>query len=309
MYLGIDFLIDPDLRAYVVEVNVGLPGGAQEYDLAFQVRHGHRSGVFREIETISQEAYEESFSDHLCSQSWLESLKALKIWLDGKGPFPRSFHPALRLEDKWVQYQILSSMVPMPETKVFDPGKPAEAAGFLAEKEGLVGKRRLGRGGRDFRHIVRIEDLTEEPGRRYGWILQEWLDSRVGPFVFSIRSVAFAGRHICSYANLARRDFSNHGILACVEPGDRLRLSSDEFDTRSFNQRSWEAKVWFGEDEPSYLRHNLYEDEVATAALMLPADVIADIERISVRIERFYETLDFAALPRAFFEEGGFLGL
>lgn len=27
--------------------------------------------------------------------------------MDGCGPFPGAFHPALRLEDKWVQYQIL----------------------------------------------------------------------------------------------------------------------------------------------------------------------------------------------------------
>lgn len=40
MYLGIDFLVAPDLRPYVVEVNVGLPGGAQEHDLACLVRTG-----------------------------------------------------------------------------------------------------------------------------------------------------------------------------------------------------------------------------------------------------------------------------
>jgi hypothetical protein len=302
LYLGIDFLVTPSLRPHVVEVNLGLPGGAQEYDLTFQVRHGRRSGVFRKIETIARDAYGKSFREYLSAQPWLECLKQMKLWLDGEGPFPKSFHPALRLEDKWVQYQILSPLVPMPETRVFDPGNRTEAECFLTEKACLVGKRRLGRGGRDFRHVDRLMDLTEEPGRKYGWILQEWLDSRVGPYVFSIRSIAFGGRHICFYANLASRSYSNHGILAYVDSGDRLGLSTAEFSTRDFDQRSWEAEIWFGEDEPAYLRHNLYEDEVAKTALILPGEVLDSIREISVRVERFYESLDLAALPRAYFE-------
>lgn len=302
MYLGIDFLIDPDLRPYVSEVNLGLPGGAQEYDLTHLVHKSRPSDVFARIEETSQKVYGKTFSGYLHSLPWLECLKPLKLWLDGEGPFPSSLHPALRLEDKWVQYQILSSLIPMPETRAFDPGNRVEAERFLAQKRRLVRKRRLGRGGRDFKLINRPEDLDEHASWEYGWILQEWVDSRIGPYVFSIRSVAFGGLCICSYANLARRDFSNHGVLAYVGPGDRLGLSPDEFGTRSFNQRSWEAKIWFGEDNPAYLRHNLYEDEVATAALLLPGDVIAGIKDISVRIEKLYESLDLTVLPRAFFE-------
>jgi hypothetical protein len=190
----------------------------------------------------------------------------------------------------------------MPETRVFDLENRAEAERFLAKKKRLVRKRRLGRGGRDFKLIDSPEDLGEETARDYGRLLQEWIDSRVASYVFSVRSIVFGGRHVCLYANLASRPFSNHGILAYVDSGDRLRLSEDEFVTRSFNQRSWEAEIWFGQSEPAYLRHNLYEDEVATAALILPADVVAAIKEISVRVERFYESLDLAALPRAFFE-------
>ena len=302
MYLGIDFLVAPDLRPYVVEVNVGLPGGAQEYDLTCQVRKGKPSGVFQTIEEVSREVYGMPFAAFLHSLPWMESLKSLKLWIDGEGPFPRTLHPALRLEDKWVQYQILSPLVTMPETMPFMPENRTEIERFIAQKGGLVGKRRLGRGGKGFKLIPRPEDLDAEAGRDYGWILQEWVDSRVGPYVFSIRSVAFGGRHICSYANLARRDFSNHGILACVEPGERLGLSADGIDTRHYDQKSWEAEIWFDKGEPAYLHHTLYEDEVATAALLLPAKVIASIKETSVRIERFYESLDVAALPRAFFE-------
>ncbi len=302
MYLGIDFLIAPDLLPYVAEVNLGLPGGAQEYDLTWLVHNGRPSQVFQTIEELSREVYGKPFREYLNSLPWLESLKSLKLWLDGQGPFPRTFHPALRLEDKWVQYQILSPLVPMPETRVFNPKKRAEAESFLAEKGRLVGKRRLGRGGQGFRLIDRLEDLGRETAGDYGWIYQERVDSRVGPYVFSIRSVAFGGRPICLYANLASRSHSNHGILFYVESGDRLGLSADEFSTRVFNQRSWEAEIWFGSEEPAYLHHNLYEDQVATAALLLPGGVIAAIEDISVRIERFYDSLDPTALPRAFFE-------
>jgi hypothetical protein len=302
MYLGIDFLVSPDLRPYAVEVNVGLPGGAQEHDLTCLVRTGRRSGVFQKIEEISREVYGKPFREYLYSLPWLESLKPFKLWLDGQGPFPRAIHPALRLEDKWVQYLILSPLFPMPETRLFDPANRAEAERFLAQKRRLVGKRRLGRGGRDFRLIDRPEDLATMTPGDYGHLLQERVDSRVGLYVFSVRSVAFAGRHVCLYANLASRAYSNHGILAYIDSGDRLMLSEEEFVTRTFNQRSWEAEIWFGQGEPAYLRHNLYEDEVATAAVVLPAGVLASIQEISVRIERFYESLDFAALPAAFFE-------
>jgi hypothetical protein len=302
MYLGIDFLIAPDLRPFVIEVNVGLPGGAQEHDLACRVRTGRASGVFQKIEAVSLEVYGKTFRECLQSLGWIESLKKFKLWMDGQGPLPETRHPGLRLEDKWVQYQILSPLVPLPETLLFDPGNLPQAERFLAQKGRLVAKRRLGRGGRDFRVIDHPKDLAEVAVGAYGAILQEWLDSRVAAYAFSIRSVAFGGEPICMYANLASRKYSNHGILAYVEPGDRLGLSAGEFATRSFSQRSWEAEIWFGQTEPSYLHHNLYEDEVATVALILPGELIAAIREISVRVERFYESFDLAALPRALFE-------
>jgi hypothetical protein len=302
MYLGIDFLIAPDLRPHVIEVNLGLPGGAQEYDLTCLVHNGRASDVFRTIEEISQETYGKPFRDYLHSLPWLACLKAFKLWMDGQGAFPTEFNPALRLEDKWVQYRILSPRFPMPETIVFDPENRAEAERFLARKKRLVGKRRLGRGGRDFELIDGPADLPAGSGGVYGRLLQERIDSRLGPYVFSLRSIAFAGRHVCLYANLSSRPFSNHGILTYVESGDHLGLSGEPILTRSFNERSWEAVIWFGASEPSYLRHNLYEDEVAEASLVLPAGLLASIKDISVRIERYYENLDLESLPRALFE-------
>lgn len=305
MYLGIDFLITPDLEPRVVEVNVGLPGGAQEYDRACLARTGRESGVFRTIEAIAREAYGPPFRDYLGSLPWLAGLKAFKLWMDGQGDFPEDVHPGLRLEDKWVQYGILAPRFPMPETIVLDPGDRAGALAFLARKGRLVGKRRLGRGGRGLLFIDRPEQLPEGPPDDYGRLLQERIDSRIGPYAFSIRSVAFGGRHVCMYANLADRPFSNHGLLAMVEPGDGPALAGDPDRTRAFDERSWEAEIWFGDDEPAYLRHNLYEDVATEAALVLPGELVASIRDLSVGIERLYESLDLETLPRASFEETG----
>jgi hypothetical protein len=303
VYLGIDFLIAPDLEPWVIEINVGLPGGAHEYDLTCRVHDGRPSDIFRTIEAISLETSGTTFARYLGSLPWIAGLKAFKLWMDGQGPFPESVHPALRLEDKWVQHGVLSSRFRMPETMVFEPGDLPAAKRFLARKGRLVAKRRLGRGGRDFRVIDAPEDLPEDPPGPYGLLLQEWIESRVGPYALSLRSVAFGGHHVCLYANLACRPNSNHGILAYVEAGDHWGISNElPLKTRSFDERSWEAGIWFGDDEPAYLRHNLYEEEVAEAPLVVPAGVLETVRDVSVRIERSYDGLDFAALPRAIFE-------
>ena len=303
MYLGIDFLIGPTLEPYVVEVNMGLPGGAHEYDLTRRVRAGGPSDVFRTIEAISLDRFGAPFADDLAARPWIAGLKALKLWMDGQGAFPRAVHPALRLEDKWIQYAILNSRFRMPETIVFDPSNRTGAELFLARRGRLVGKRRLGRGGRGFRLIDGPGDLPAGDPGPYGLLLQERIESKVGPYAMSIRSVAFGGRHVCWYANLAPRPNSNHGILASIEAGSPFRLSGGPpLRTHLFDERSWEAKIWFGDDEPAYLRHNLHEEEVAEEALVVPAAVLDEIKDVSVRIERYYESLDPAALPRALFE-------
>jgi hypothetical protein len=303
MYLGIDFLIGPDRQPKVIEVNVGLPGGATEYDRAYQTRHGCPSGVIAEIERISFKTYRLPFPEYLRSLPFLESLKAAKLWLDGRGPFPERFHPALRLEDKWVQAQILREAFPYPESMPLSAERLDVAREFLRRKGRLASKLRSGRGGRGLRLAASESDLDTSLSDPAPRILQEWIDSRVSRFSFSIRAVAFAGHWICAYANLAERAYSNHGIIAVVEEGDGLRLADETFMTRRFDERSWEAELWFGPDDPAYLHHNLYEDEAAETALLLPRPLFDAIRDTAVRIERFYESLDFAALPPAWFEE------
>jgi len=303
MYLGIDFLITPELKPCVIEINVGLPGGAQEYHLTHLVHYGKPSEIFQKIEKASLRTYGRPFKDYLYSLPFIESLKPFKIWMDGEGPFPKTFHPGLRLEDKWIQYQLIHSIVPMPETMIPDPSDLSGAIRFLEQKGQIVLKRRLGRGGRGLQIITDPEALRNQDLSSRPCLLQELVRCQTDGFTFSIRSVAFGGEFLCMYANLARRPYSNHGFLTFVSEADAFGLTEKEFGTKSFNQRSWEAEIWFREKEPSYLRHNLYEDEVACTTLRLPKFLYRAIQEISIKIERYYEGLDFWSLPEACFEQ------
>lgn len=302
MYLGVDFLITRDPGIYVTEVNVGLPGGAHEYDLTHRVHLGKPSDVFERIESTSSRVYGQPFKDYLHSLPFIASLKELKIWMDGMGPFPGIFHPGLRLEDKWIQYDLLHSLVPMPEAIPLDPDDRTSADAFFQARRKAVLKRRLGRGGRGFQVISSPDELKALKIEPTGYLLQEYIESRIDHYTFSIRAVAFAGDFMCMYANLSTRTCSNHGTLVFVEPGSSFGLAVHPFRTRTFNQKSWEAEIWFGENTPPYLRHNLYEEEVAETSLQLPHFLYDEIKGLSVRIERTYEGLDLSQLPKACFE-------
>jgi hypothetical protein len=306
MYLGIDFILSPEQKPYTIEVNVGLPGGAQEYHLTHLVHFGKPSDIFNRIEETSKRVYGKTFKDYLYSLPHIESLKPFKIWMDGKGPIPDTLHPGLRLEDKWVQYQLVKSLAPMPETITFDPDDLSEAERFLRKRGKLVLKRRLGRGGRGFRIIDDPVSLATLDTEGQAYLLQEYIESRVAGYTLSIRSVAFGGEFMCMYANLSTRSYSNHGALTFVSKGDHFGLTDKEFEKEFFNQESWEAEIWFGKNAPSYLRHNLYEDEVAQTTLCLPASLYQGIIEASVRIERHYEGFDLLTLPNACFEREGF---
>ncbi len=303
MYLGIDFLISPKLEPYLIEVNVGMPGGAQEYHLTHLVHLGKPSDIFTRIEGISRKVYGKAFKDYLHSLPFIESLKPFKLWMDGKGPLPRAFHPGLRLEDKWVQYQLLNAMAPMPETMPLDPEERAGVDRFFTRRKKVVLKRRVGRGGRGLVVLDGPSALWHLDLSSTDWLLQEHVDSKFEGYSLSIRAVAYAGEFLCMYANLSRKTTSNHGVLTFVSPGRFFGLSEGAFRTQTFNQKSWEAEIWFGENDPEYLRHNLYEDEVSTAALNLPESLYQMIQGLSVRVERLYERTDLSRLPRACFED------
>ena len=303
MYLGIDFLITTELKLYMSEVNVGLPGGAHEYHLTHLVHLGKPSDIFRRLEWTSRKVYGKTFKGYIESLPFIKSLKPFKIWMDGRGPFPETFHPGLRLEDKWNQYQLLKSVAPMPETIAVDPEDLVGIDRFLERKEKVVLKRRVGRGGRDLQVITDPPSLWKLNLVSNYYLLQEYVESKINGYALSIRSVAFAGEFMCMYANLSPRITSNHGVLAFVAMGNPFGLKEKDFETESFNERSWEAKIWFGDSEPAYLRHNLYEDEVAKTVLLLPEPFYRMIRELSVKVERLYEGLDLSSLPKACFEE------
>jgi hypothetical protein len=302
MYLGIDFLISRHLKPYVVEVNVGLPGGAQEYHLTHLVHFRKPSDIFTKIEETSLKVYGIGFKDYIHSLPFIGSLKPFKIWMDGKGSFPTLFHPGLRLEDKWIQYRLIQPIAPMPETMIFDPKYPAEAEAFLKMKERAVLKRRLGRGGRGFQVVTDTISLSSLDTEGHPSILQEYIESKIDDYVFSVRAIAFGGEFICMYGNLSTRSYSNHGYLTYIEEGGNIGLTDRKFKTKSFNQKSWEAEIWFGQNEPAYLKHNLYEDEVTRTTLCLPGPILSTIRKLSIDIERLYEGLDLSNLPKACFE-------
>jgi hypothetical protein len=303
MYLGIDFLITPELKLYLVEVNVGLPGGTHEYHLTHLVHFGKPSDIIRRIEWTSRKIYGKTFKDYLHSLPFIESLKPFKIWMDGMGPLPKTFHPGLRLEDKWNQYQLIKAIAPMPETMVLDPEDLVGADRFIERKRKVVLKRRVGRGGRDLEVISEPSALWKLNLMSHHYLLQEYVESKINGYSLSIRSVAFGGEFMCMYANLSPRSTSNHGILTFISSGNPFGLTEKDFKTESFNQKSWEAEIWFGENEPQYLRHNLYEEEVLKATLILPEPFIRMIKELSVKIERLYDRLDFLSLSKACFEE------
>jgi hypothetical protein len=206
------------------------------------------------------------------------------------------------LEDKWNQYQLLKAIAPMPETMIFDPEDTVGVDHFIERKKRVILKRRVGRGGRDLQIITEPSFFWKLNLGSNPYLLQECVESKINGWSLSVRSVAFGGEFMCMYANLSTRPNSNHGILTFISPGNPFGLSEKHFKTESFNQKSWEAEIWFGKNEPEYLRHNLYEEEVARATLLIPEPFLKKIKELSIKIERIYDGLDLFSLPKACFE-------
>jgi hypothetical protein len=303
MYLGIDFLAGSNGRPYGVDVNLGLPGGATEIDRIHRVRHGRPSDIFSRIERISAEVYGRTFSAYLESLPFLASLKRFKLWMDGSGERPGSIPPLLRLEDKWVQCQVLRDIARMPATEPYQPGDEKTAASFFSRFHPIVLKPRLGRHGRGFIVLKNLSELLsrKEPGPPS--LLQEYLESRLGGYAFSIRALVFGGRVLGMHASLGAGNSSSEGTIADVVTGPEFALSGSVRDTVHFEEKTWEAELWFPEETPAYLHTNLYEDDVTRATAVVPAGFAAEMAEVAVKIERVYERLNPGSLPRACFDE------
>ena len=303
MYLGIDFLITPELKLYLAEVDVGLPFGAHQYHLTHLVHFGKPSDIFRRIEWTSRKVYGKTFKDYIHSLPFIESLISYEIWMDGEGPFPKTFHPGLRLEDRWNQYQLIKAIAPMPETIVLDTEDLVGADRFIERKKKIVLKRRVGEDERDLQVISEPSVLWKLNLIPHRYLLQEYIETKINGYFLLIRSVVFGGEFMCMVATLSIASVPNQRILTFVSSGNPFGLSEINFKTESFNQRSWESEIGLGQNEPQDRRHNVNEELVAKATLLLPEPYVRTIKELSLRVERLYDRLDLFALPKACFEE------
>jgi hypothetical protein len=313
MYLGIDFLLDDSGKLYVSEVNTGLPGGAREYDLVHRIRFNRPSGIFDRIEDISETNFSKPFIRYIRELPYFKELKALKIWMDGKGPLPPRIPEILRLEDKWVQYKLLVERFPLVHSELFDKKNTADYEADIQKYDGIVLKRRLGRGGAGF---IKVEnksqlkdaisaDLSEE-----FYIVQPLIKSRLKVkdryYRLSVRAMVFSGEFLCMFANISTRITSNHGIRFYINPSSCFGVDDKDFRIIEINEKAWEADVFFGKEIPSHLYHNLYVEEIADSFLNIPEKIHSDIVRTAVSIANFYNNLDENRLPLCYLEEDSF---
>ncbi len=302
MYIGADFLIDRDLNLYLSEVNTGVPAGAQEFDLVYREKFGEPSGVFRYIESLSLRYTGKNFFKYIHELPYMDDLRALKIWMDGEGPLPKKPAKALRLEDKWIQYLILSDAYPMIPTELFRHRESKDAVESLLRKIPIVVKKRFGRGGRGFLLIKDLDELKKVNLIENVYIMQPYLESSIGSHKLSIRAAAFMGHFVCMFASLNPKLTSNHGIRFFVSPGDCFKITNEDFTVREIVQKSWEADIFYKGNIPDYLYHDVYEETIAEAELIIPERLYRNIQRISASISQLYKDIDFDTLPKSIIE-------
>lgn len=303
MYIGVDFLIDSGLNLYLSEVNTGVPGGASEYDLIHRIKHGQPSGIFDRINSLSRKNFRKDFYDYINSLPGIEDLRALKIWMDGKGQLPKNPAPALRLEDKWIQYLLLSDEYPLIPTKLFNRENLTDFKNFFEQGNPVALKKRLGRGGQGFLHIQDSNELSILDLEDNIYLVQPYVKSQIGIYKLSLRAAAFVGEFLCMFANLSPRLTSNHGFRFDVSPGDNLKVSEDSFKTRRTVQKAWEADIFYKGDIPDYLYDNVYIEDIAEAELIIPYAIFETVKRTAASISRLYMGLDLNSLPKSYIEE------
>ncbi len=300
MYIGADFLVDRDSRLYLSEVNTGIPAGAQEYDFVYRMKFGKPSGVFQRIESLAQRYFGKTFREYMQGLPFMDDLRLLKIWMDGKGPFPERPDKALRLEDKWIQYLILSKSYPMIPTEIFLPEKEKRVMELLSRKIPVVFKKRYGRGGKGFVLIKGREEFRRAGLSENAFIMQPYVESSIGSYKLSIRAASFMGHFLCMFASLSQKLTSNHGIRFFIAPGDDLKITKIDFKIEKIVQKSWEADIFYKGSIPEYLYGDVYEEWIAQAEIVIPEHLYQDIQRISASISKLYRDMDFDSLPESY---------
>ncbi len=303
MYIGADFLIDKDLNLYLSEVNTGLPAGAFEYDLVYREKFGKPSGIFKKIEALSRRNFKKSFTYYIRSLPYFNDLRNLKIWMDGKGAVPSSPASELKLEDKWIQYNLLSSKYKMALTMVYNSKDFNNFRNIFPKSNDLVIKRRMGRGGRGFKILKngRKPYNLSLPDNFY--IIQPYIKSQLKGYRLSIRAAAFCGRFICMFASLSKKLTSNHGFRSYITNGNKLEISDSHFEIKKVIKKAWEAEIFFGDGLPEYLYKDVFVEEISSAELVIPHSICNKIRSITSSISDMYRKLDFSKLPHSCIED------
>ena len=305
MYLGFDFLISKNNLPLLLEVNIGLPGGVFEYDLAYRTIHNKPSTVYDLIENIAQSKYQKGFNKYIHSLEYKEELTALKLWIDGARAFPKKYSPILRLEDKWVQYQLLyNNGFPLPHTELYDPKDKGQVASLLKRFGKFVIKPRSGRHGRGMKIIDSINSFPSDKPSQIPFILQEYVECKVEDYHYSVRSVSFDEEFICLIGYIAKGNITYEGSTVLIESGEDVTLRDREFNIVNYPQMSWEGEIWYKGKIPNHLTENLIGERVADTILYLPEYTINEIKEISKQIGKLYMNLNFNKLPMAWFEKG-----
>jgi hypothetical protein len=303
MYIGLDFLIDDDLNLYLSEVNTGVPAGAYEYNLVYLEKFGKPSGVFEKIENLSRKNFSCSFRDYIRGLPYLNDLRRLKIWMDDMGPAPSVTSKELRLEDKWIQYNLLSSKYNMAPTIIYDPRKISSFRNRYSEKGCLVIKKRIGRGGKGFQILKNNQKPGNLPLPEKFYIIQPYINSSLAGYRLSIRATAFCGSFVCMFASLSKRLTSNHGYRFYVTTGSRLKISRKDFRIKKVVEKAWEAEIFFGDKLPEYLYNNVFIEEISDTIVIIPQNIINKIKEISSSISFLYQKLNVDNLPECVLEE------
>lgn len=307
MYLGLDFLIDKNNLPSLLEVNIGLPGGAFEYDLAYQTIYHKPSTVYDLIEKISHNAYKKSFKDYVHSLEYKDDVTSIKLWIDGAGPFPKKYSTILRLEDKWVQYQLLyNNGFHLPHTELYDPTDKWQVTRLLKRFGKIVIKPRSGRHGRGLKIINGIDSFHSDKPTQMPFILQEYVESKVEDYHYSVRSVSFDEEFICLIGYIAKGNITYEGSAVLIESGEDVSLRDREFNIVNYPQMSWEGEIWYEGKIPNHLKENLIGERVAETIFYLPKHTITEIKEISKQIGKLYMNLNFNKLPMAWFEKGDY---
>lgn len=302
MYIGLDFLIDDGLDLYLSEVNTGVPAGAFEYDLLYLEKFKKPSRVFEKIEDLSIKNFSCSFAEHIRRLPYLSDLRRLKIWMDDMGPAPLVPPKELRLEDKWIQYNLLSSKYKMAPTIIYDPQKITDFRNSYSEKGSLVIKKRIGRGGKGFQILKDDHKPASLLLPESFYIIQPYIKSSLAGYSLSVRATAFCGCFICMFASLSKRLTSNHGYRFYVTAGSQLKISRKDFSIKKVAEKAWEADIFFGNRIPSYLYNDVFIEEISDTDVIIPQRIINKIKGISSSVSWLYQNLDFDKLPRSVLE-------